>query len=115
MTGVDPIRHGLLFERFLHLEKSDPDIDIDFENGRREEVIQYVYDRYGRDHAAQVANIITYQPRLATRDSARVLGYPAAWSSPAGPLPNSCPWNGRPRRAGPSSRAKRTIVQPLVF
>ncbi|WP_327309817.1 error-prone DNA polymerase (plasmid) [Streptomyces sp. NBC_01298] len=77
VTGVDPIRHGLLFERFLHLEKSDPDIDVDFENGRREEVIQYVYDRYGRDHAAQVANIITYQPRLAIRDSARVLGYPA--------------------------------------
>lgn len=78
VSGVDPIRHGLLFERFLHLEKTDPDIDIDFESGRREEVIQYIYDRYGRDHAAQVANIITYQPRLAIRDSARVLGYPAA-------------------------------------
>ncbi|MEO3976885.1 error-prone DNA polymerase [Streptomyces sp. CAU 1734] len=78
ISGVDPIRHGLLFERFLHLEKSDPDIDVDFENGRREEVIQYVYDRYGRAHAAQVANIITYQPRLAVRDSARALGYPTA-------------------------------------
>ncbi|MEU0341906.1 error-prone DNA polymerase [Streptomyces bobili] len=78
VTGVDPIRHGLLFERFLHLEKTDPDIDVDFENGRREEVIQYIYERYSRDHAAQVANIISYQPRLAVRDSARVLGYPAA-------------------------------------
>lgn len=78
ITGVDALRHGLLFERFLHIEKSDPDIDIDFEASRREAVIQYVYDRYGRDHAAQVANIITYQPRLSVTDAARVLGYPAA-------------------------------------
>ncbi|MFI6689511.1 error-prone DNA polymerase [Streptomyces sp. NPDC050485] len=79
ITGVDPIRHGLLFERFLSAEKAGPpDIDIDFEAGRREEVIQYVYERYGRDHAAQVANVITYQPRLAVRDAGRALGYPAA-------------------------------------
>ncbi|MEV5279729.1 error-prone DNA polymerase [Streptomyces sp. NPDC006692] len=78
ITGVDALRHGLLFERFLHVEKSDPDIDIDFEAGRREEVIQYVYNRYGRQHAAQVANVITYQPRLSVTDAARVLGYPAA-------------------------------------
>ncbi|SFF32797.1 error-prone DNA polymerase, DnaE-like [Actinacidiphila alni] len=79
ITAVDALRHGLLFERFLSMEKSGPpDIDIDFENHRREEVIQYVYDRYGRDHAAQVANLITYRPKLAVRDAARVLGYPAA-------------------------------------
>ncbi|MEU5136987.1 error-prone DNA polymerase [Streptomyces californicus] len=75
ITGVDALKNGLLFERFLHLEKSDPDIDIDFESGRREEVIQYVYERYGRHHAAQVANIITYQPALATIDAARALSY----------------------------------------
>ncbi|MEU6656718.1 error-prone DNA polymerase [Streptomyces sp. NPDC046900] len=79
ITAVDALKHGLLFERFLSVEKAGPpDIDIDFEAGRREEVIQYVYQRYGRDHAAQVANVITYQPRLSTQDAARVLGYPAA-------------------------------------
>ncbi|MFC9916477.1 error-prone DNA polymerase [Streptomyces sp. NPDC127197] len=79
ITAVDALKHGLLFERFLSLEKAGPpDIDLDIEAGRREEVIQYVYTRYGRRHAAQVANVITYQPRLATHDAARVLNYPAA-------------------------------------
>ncbi|MEV6512949.1 error-prone DNA polymerase [Streptomyces sp. NPDC051642] len=79
ITAVDALKNGLLFERFLSVEKAGPpDIDIDFEAGRREEVIQYVYRRYGRDHAAQVANVISYQPRLAVHDAARVLGYPAA-------------------------------------
>ncbi|MGQ4717028.1 error-prone DNA polymerase [Streptomyces anulatus] len=79
ITAVDPLRHGLLFERFLSLEKAGPpDIDLDLESGCREEVIQYVYTRYGRLHAAQVANMITYRPRLAVRDAARVLGYPEA-------------------------------------
>ncbi|MER6121460.1 error-prone DNA polymerase [Streptomyces sp. NPDC001795] len=79
ITAVDALKHGLLFERFLSAEKAGPpDIDIDFEAGRREEVIQYVYQRYGRDHAAMVANVISYQPRLAVHDAARVYGYPAA-------------------------------------
>ncbi|MFF4257887.1 error-prone DNA polymerase [Streptomyces sp. NPDC001663] len=79
ITAVDALKNGLLFERFLSVEKAGPpDIDIDFEAGRREEVIQYVYRCYGRDHAAQVANVITYQPKLATHDAARVLGHPAA-------------------------------------
>lgn len=79
ITNVDPIRHELLFERFLSTEKSGPpDIDIDFEHQRREEVIQYLYTRYGRTHAAQVANVIAYRPRLAVRDAARVLGYPSS-------------------------------------
>ncbi|OEV04054.1 DNA polymerase, partial [Streptomyces nanshensis] len=77
ITAVDPIKHKLLFERFLSVERAEaPDIDIDFENARREEVIQYVYRRWGRTHAAQVANVITYRPRLAVRDAARALGYP---------------------------------------
>ncbi|MFE9425568.1 error-prone DNA polymerase [Kitasatospora sp. NPDC006697] len=77
ITAVDPIRYGLLFERFLSMERDGPpDIDLDIEHRRREEVIQYVYRRYGREHAAQVANVITYRPRLALRDAARVLGYP---------------------------------------
>ncbi|MEV7021927.1 error-prone DNA polymerase [Kitasatospora sp. NPDC093558] len=76
ITSVDPVHYGLLFERFLSVERDGPpDIDLDIEHRRREEVIQYCYDTYGRDHAAQVANVITYQPRLAVRDAARALGY----------------------------------------
>ncbi|GAA0661183.1 hypothetical protein GCM10009535_45890 [Streptomyces thermocarboxydovorans] len=78
ITSVDALKHGLLFERFLHAGKTDPDIDIDFENDRREEVIQYLYAKYGRSHCAQVANLITYQSRLSVRDSARALGYSMA-------------------------------------
>ena len=75
----------MLFERFLAAARNEPpDIDIDIESGRREEVIQYVYDRHGRDHAAQVANVITYRPRSALRDVAKALGYSTgqqdAWS-----------------------------------
>ncbi|WP_327676058.1 error-prone DNA polymerase [Kitasatospora sp. NBC_00458] len=77
ITAVDPVHYRLLFERFLSTARDGPpDIDLDIENRRREEVIQYVYRRYGREHAAQVANVITYRPRLALRDAARVLGYP---------------------------------------
>ncbi|MFV1989674.1 MAG: error-prone DNA polymerase, partial [Acidimicrobiales bacterium] len=78
ITNVDAVALGLLFERFLSPERDGPpDIDIDIESGRREEVIQYVYGRYGREHAAQVANVISYRPRSAIRDMARALGYAA--------------------------------------
>ncbi|MCM3924505.1 error-prone DNA polymerase, partial [Frankia sp. AiPs1] len=85
ITGVDAVSFGLLFERFLAPERDGPpDIDLDIESGRREEVIQYVYRRYGRDRAAQVANVITYRPRSAVRDVARALGFSTgqqdAWS-----------------------------------
>jgi error-prone DNA polymerase len=76
ITHVDAVRHQLLFERFLSPEREGPpDIDLDIESDRREEVIQYVYRKYGRTHAAQVANVITYRPKSAVRDIARVLGY----------------------------------------
>jgi error-prone DNA polymerase len=76
ITKADAVSLGLLFERFLSPERDGPpDIDIDIESGRREEVIQYVYERYGRHHAAQVANVITYRARSAVRDMARALGY----------------------------------------
>lgn len=76
VTNVDAVGLGLLFERFLSPERDGPpDIDLDIESGRREEVIQYVYDRYGRHHAAQVANVITYRGRSAVRDMAKALGY----------------------------------------
>ena len=78
-------RSGLLFERFLSTERDGPpDIDLDIESDRREEVIQYVYQRYGRHHTAQVANVITYRARSSVRDMAKALGYAAgqqdAWS-----------------------------------
>jgi error-prone DNA polymerase len=85
ITKADAVSLGLLFERFLSPERDGPpDIDLDIEAGRREEVIQYVYARYGRDRAAQVANVITYQARSAVRDMGRALGYSPgqldAWS-----------------------------------
>lgn len=76
ITDVDSIFYGLPFERFLNsLREEKPDIDVDFESDRREEVIQYVYATYGRRSAAQVANVITYRPRGAVRDAAKALGY----------------------------------------
>ena len=85
VTKADAVRLGLLFERFLSPERDGPpDIDLDIESGRREEVIQYVYGRYGRSHTAQVANVITYRSRSAVRDAAKALGFAAgqqdAWS-----------------------------------
>jgi error-prone DNA polymerase len=75
ITEVDPERTNLLFERFLSRARNEPpDIDVDFEHQRREEVIQYVYGKYGRDHAALAATLITYQPRSAVRDLGKALG-----------------------------------------
>ena len=76
ITAVDPIKLGLLFERFLSEERTEaPDIDIDFAHREREDVLQYVYEKYGRDHAAMVCEQITYRGRSAVRDAARVLGF----------------------------------------
>ncbi|MTD16660.1 DNA polymerase III subunit alpha [Nakamurella sp. YIM 132087] len=76
ITAVDAVSYNLLFERFLAPERDGPpDIDVDIESDRREEVIQHVYDTYGRTHAAQVANVNTYRPRMAVRDMARAMGY----------------------------------------
>ncbi len=85
ITSVDSIFYGLPFERFLsHLRDEEPDIDVDFDSDRREEVIQYVYGKYGRRNAAQVANVITYRPKNAVRDMAKALGFSPgqqdAWS-----------------------------------
>ena len=75
ITAVDPARMALLFERFISKERNEPpDIDVDFENARREEVIQYIYRKYGRDRAALVATVITYRPRSAIRDVGKALG-----------------------------------------
>jgi len=75
ITPVDPLAHGLLFERFLSEDSTaTPDIDIDFAADRREEVIQYVYERWGRDRAAMVCNVVTFQARSALADVGKVLG-----------------------------------------
>ncbi|MEM7195146.1 MAG: error-prone DNA polymerase [Pseudomonadota bacterium] len=75
ITEVDPDRVGLLFERFISKERNEPpDIDVDFEHEQREEVIQYIYRKYGRDRAAIAATVVTYQPRSALRDVGKALG-----------------------------------------
>jgi error-prone DNA polymerase len=90
ITSVDPVQHGLLFERFLSEGRDGPpDIDLDIEHRRREEVIQHVYATNGRERAAQVANVISYRPRMALRDAGRALGYEPEqlddWSKQVGP------------------------------
>ncbi|MDZ4045506.1 MAG: error-prone DNA polymerase [Rhodoglobus sp.] len=85
VTAVDPIRYKLPFERFIStMREEEPDIDVDFDSDRREEIIQYVFDKYGRRNAAQVCNVIQYRPKFAVRDMAKALGHSPgqqdAWS-----------------------------------
>jgi error-prone DNA polymerase len=78
ITAIDPVRMNLLFERFISKERAEPpDIDLDIEHERREEVIQHVYSKYGRHHAAMVAVMVRYRPKSAVRDVGKVLGLPA--------------------------------------
>jgi error-prone DNA polymerase len=75
ITSIDPVRMGLLFERFISAERGEPpDIDVDFEHERREEVMQYVYQRYGRERAGMVCEVITYRAKSALRDAGKALG-----------------------------------------
>jgi DNA polymerase III alpha subunit len=77
ITRVDPIRHNLLFERFINEGRTTyPDVDIDFSSERREEVIQYVYERYGPEHTGMVCNLVTYRARSAVREVGYALGFP---------------------------------------
>ena len=110
ITAADAVSLGLLFERFLSPERDGPpDIDVDIESGRREEVIQYVYERYGRHHTAQVANVITYRTRSAVRDMARALGYSAddqrRWSKEV---------DGWGRVAATATQPDHTIPEPVL-
>jgi len=118
VTKADAVGLGLLFERFLSPERDGPpDIDVDIESERREEAIQYVYARYGRACAAQVANVVTYRPRSAVRDMGKALGASQgqvdAWSKSIdawGPLPsragggNSSSGNGNSGGGGNGAR-----------
>ena len=75
ITSIDPVRQGLLFERFISEERREPpDIDVDFEHERREEVIQWVYETYGRDRAAICATVVRYRPRSAVREVGKAMG-----------------------------------------
>lgn len=85
VTAIDPVFYNLPFARFISAHREEePDIDVDFDSNRREDVIQWVYREYGRRNAAQVANVISYRPKLAVRDAAKALGYSPgqqdAWS-----------------------------------
>ena len=77
ITNVDPLEYDLLFERFLNPERvSMPDIDIDFQDDRRDEVVQYVIDKYGSDHVAQIVTFTTYGPRVAIKEMGKVMNIP---------------------------------------
>jgi error-prone DNA polymerase len=110
VTNADAVSLGLLFERFLSPERDGPpDIDVDIESDRREEAIQYVYERYGRENAAQVANVITYRPKSAIRDMGKALGAATgqldAWSKQVdawGPM------------AATASQPDHTIPAPVI-
>lgn len=82
ITAVDPVRMNLLFERFISVERNEPpDIDVDFENERREEVIQYIYEKYGRHRAGMVSAVVTYQSRSALREIAKAFAIPVGAGS----------------------------------
>jgi DNA polymerase-3 subunit alpha len=79
ITDLDPLRYGLIFERFLNPERKQmPDIDMDFDERRRDEVIRYVAQEYGSDHVAQIVTFQTIKGKQGIRDAARVLGFPAS-------------------------------------
>lgn len=124
ITAVEPIHAKLLFERFLSPDRDGPpDIDLDIEAGRREEVIQYVYQKYGRDNAAQVANVITYRTKGAVRDAGRALGYPQgtidAWSRGVEEPPEpvvalAAQFKGQPRHLGIHSGGMVICDRPIA-
>jgi len=94
LTDADPIRHGLLFERFLNPARGDlPDIDLDFCWRRRDELVDAVYEHFGRDHVARIATFVTCGPRAAYQEAAKVLGLPVAEAARRSKL---LPWHARP-------------------
>lgn len=132
ITAVDPIAHGLVLERFLSVEHGGtPDIDLDIDAARRERVIQYVYERWGRDHAAMACTYVTYRARSAVRDAAFVLGMGKADEPPPAVAALAERLLGLPRHLGlhnggmvvsgadladlmpiePASMPERTVVQ----
>lgn len=106
VTAIDSVYYRLPFERFISQHRDEePDIDVDFDSDRREEVIQWVYATYGRHNAAQVANVITYRPRLAVRDAAKALGYSTGQQDA---------WSKQMDRGGLSAALTLDIPEPVV-
>ena len=116
ITNADAVSLNLFFERFLSPARDGPpDIDVDIESGRREEVIQYVYRRYGRRHAAQVANVITYRAPSALRDVSRALGYGETTVRELAQRPEHVDATGLATAlASPSSEATPPLVAELA-
>lgn len=124
ITSVDPEQIDLLFERFISRERGEaPDIDVDFEHERREEVLQYLYEKYGRERAGMAATVITYRPRSAVRDVGKALGLSLdrvdAIAKTMEPATGEDKFAGRLRGAGldPMSRVGRQLnglVQELL-
>jgi error-prone DNA polymerase len=121
VTEVDPSRMNVLFERFISRERNEPpDIDIDFEHQRREEVIQYIYAKYGRERAAITGVVVSYRPKSAIRDVGKALGLDERWSTPsprstAGSTAAAC-WRsscsaGAGRRPGPRRPAHHPVAR----
>ena len=111
VTNADAVSLGLLFERFLSPQRDGPpDIDIDIESHRREEVIQYVYKRHGRHHAAQVANVISYRSKSAIRDMAKALGYTTGQQDAFSKQVDR--WRPWPERPGERSEQEREAPWP---
>ena len=114
ITAVDPARFNLLFERFVSRERHEPpDIDIDFEHERREEVIQFIYERYGRERAAICAEVICFRRRLAVRETAKALGFSLDAVDRLVAGLSAEPTDGEIRALGfdPSSEAMRMLVE----
>jgi len=118
VTSVDPERLDVLFERFVSRERDEaPDIDVDFEHERREEVLQYIYEKYGRERAGMTAEVITYRPRSAVRDIGKALGLSLdrvdALASALDSYSRDDDWSRRLGEAGLS--AESTIGRQLVW
>ena len=127
ITSIDPVKHQLLFERFVSEERREPpDIDVDFEHERREEVIQFIYDHYGRDHAALTAVVSRFRTRGAIREVGKALGLPEdmtgalasqvwGWSNEGVPTEHVAALNldaGEPRLALALELARELIGTP---
>jgi len=116
ITEVDPARMNMLFERFISRDRDEPpDIDVDFEHERREEVIQYIYRKYGRDRAALAATVITYRPKSAIRDVGKALGFSL---SQVDQLARNTAWWDKPEEWGQSKNWNHNFysdpISPLV-
>ncbi len=107
ITSIDPIKHELLFERFVSGERREPpDIDVDFEHERREEIIQWIYETYGRDRSALTAVVTRYRARGAVREVGKALGLPEDLTASLAGLDLGMVRRGRRREAGRAAQSR---------